>query len=112
MNAAQRTAWLLGIAGLVPFYALLGVVAIQDGASWVTPAFVGYAAVILSFLGGIAWGRALQSAAGREFRLSVVPSLFAWLALLLPEVLGVWAAEAGRAAKPPARTGFPPLLGP
>lgn len=57
--------------------------------SWVMPAFVGYAAVILSFLGGIAWGRALQGAAGREFRIAVVPSLFAWVALLLPAIFGL-----------------------
>jgi hypothetical protein len=51
---------------------------------------VGYAAVILSFLGGIQWGLALNlietapKSARTMFALSVVPSLLAWAMLLLP----------------------------
>ncbi len=47
-----------------------------------------YAAVILSFLGGVRWGNLLNDKARlkqwRPLTLSVVPSLIAWPALLLP----------------------------
>jgi Protein of unknown function (DUF3429) len=37
-----------------------------------------YAAVILSFMGGVHWGLALQQAPSASFAASVVPSLVAW----------------------------------
>ena len=49
-------------------------------------AFLAYGALILSFLGGARWGRAMAGGAGTgQFAASVIPSLWAWLAwLLLP----------------------------
>jgi Protein of unknown function (DUF3429) len=83
---------LLTLAGAIPFVA-------ATAALWLAPpayrglasqVLVGYAAVILSFLGGIQWGVALNlvetapKSARTMFMLSVVPSLLAWAMLLLP----------------------------
>ena len=81
-----RTAFLLGLAGLLPQAAAVALVAIgrrdPTDMAWV-PLMVGYAtalvygAVILSFLGGIWWGFAMRRAAGQAglAALAVVPSL-------------------------------------
>jgi hypothetical protein len=84
--ALSRMTQALGFAGLLPFVggALLvaaGPPAWHDGA---LRALVTYAAVIVSFLGGIHWG-ASPSAERDNARLwGVVPSLLAWPMLLLP----------------------------
>merc|ERR1719458_1657107 len=50
-----------------------------------------YGAVILSFLGGVRWGKLvslpppIQPASWNQFSWSVTPSLIAWPALLLPQ---------------------------
>jgi len=80
----------LGLSGLLPF--ALGalmvwcpVEAMSDLGSRLLGA---YAAVILSFLGGVRWGRLLGDEARLErwlpLGMSVLPSLVAWAALLLP----------------------------
>jgi hypothetical protein len=79
-------AWPLGLGGLLPFVAGLGAVAL--GWTWAGFALAAYGAAILSFLGAVHWGLALAdpSGPGAAERLAwgVVPSLWAWLALLLP----------------------------
>ncbi len=56
-------------------------------------ALLGYAAVILSFLGGVRWGFALRMAdpglQARAFTLSVGPSIAAWATLLAPTLMGL-----------------------
>ncbi|MFP4137731.1 MAG: DUF3429 domain-containing protein [Halomonas sp.] len=94
---------LLGLAGLLPFLA-------SAAAAWLAPiawqvvainAFLYYAAVILSFLGGIQWGVAisLEAAGSPGFRarlvLSMAPSLIAWPALLLHPFTGAWVLALG-----------------
>ncbi|RTR03816.1 DUF3429 domain-containing protein [Halomonas nitroreducens] len=93
----------LGLAGLLPFVASLA-------AAWWGPppwqgvaihAFLGYAAVILSFLGGVHWGLALGTLAPgsvafrRRLGMAVLPSLVAWSALLLEPLPGTWLLVAG-----------------
>jgi hypothetical protein len=84
-----RSALLLGISGLIPFFAA-AVLAWTSGPyqSWAVTAGLAYGAVILSFLGGIRWGTAIgpysASRLTREFSLSVLPSLAGWAALLMP----------------------------
>jgi Protein of unknown function (DUF3429) len=94
----RRIAWTLALAGAIPF--AVATFALTSAHSQVRvpaiAAMVTYAAVILSFLGGIEWGVALRedtlgaSAAARErFRaaalvVSAVPSLAAWGVLWLP----------------------------
>ena len=90
-DAAIRTAWLLGLAGLLPFAgaALVGLAS----PAWHDPALLalrGYGAVILAFLGAVHWGFALLPEVGQEkagpkrLALGIVPALIAWVALLLP----------------------------
>ena len=91
------TARILGYCGALPF---LGgaIAASQQIEIWgLTPAYflISYGAVILSFLGGLHWGRVITSPfvdgqyANRRsnpvwLMWSVCPSLLGWVALLLP----------------------------
>lgn len=79
----------LGYGGLLPFVglALLLWLVEPDLLPFVAIALAGYGAVIVSFLGGIHWGVAFQPEARlTPLRLvwGVVPSLLAWVALLMP----------------------------
>jgi hypothetical protein len=104
-------AWLLGLAGLLPFLGA-GLLALGNdpvAAGRGLGALVAYGAVILAFLGGVHWGTALAEPVGypapqtagiqrARLGLGVVPSLVGWVALLLPQALpepsGAWAALA------------------
>jgi hypothetical protein len=119
-RAIPPVALALGLGGLLPFaFATLAVWAGWRSPSWPQPAFVlqAYGAVILSFLGGIRWGLALRMTESRRqsiaLGISVLPSLAAWLALLLPPasglfVLAVLFATAGVADLGIGNTGAPP----
>lgn len=79
----HKTAYLLGLAGLIPFVGLTALMYSPLSASL----FIAYSAVILSFLGGIHWGFALQNQAwSNSWRISLcmLPSLIGWIALVLP----------------------------
>jgi hypothetical protein len=85
-----RVAILLGVAGLLPFIGtgLGSVVNDQVEALRMLSALMTYGAVILSFLGGVHWGLALDTAedakiARARLILSVIPSLMGWGALLI-----------------------------
>jgi hypothetical protein len=54
-------------------------------------ALMGYAATIVSFLGGIHWGFAFLQDSGRpaHFIWGVIPSLLAWLAVMLTPPAGL-----------------------
>lgn len=75
---------LLGWSGTLPFVAMVGLAAWEPGLrSSAIVAFIGYGAVILSFVGGTRWGSGLASAAPPlRFLESVTPSLLAFAALL------------------------------
>ena len=79
----------LGRAGLLPFVACASV-AVLGPAAWqaaAAAALSAYAAVIVSFLGGIHWGLAMRQKPQPSTALlawGVVPSLLTWPALLLP----------------------------
>jgi len=78
----------MGIAGLMPFYTF-ALLAWHDGLrTGALTAVVSYAAVILSFLGAVHWGRALARLESRNhigtLVFGVVPALLGWVALLLP----------------------------
>jgi Protein of unknown function (DUF3429) len=91
MNAAWAR-WLT-FAGAIPFIACSAALwfAPNQYRSFTVGILTTYAAVILSFLGGIQWGMAVNlidtapKSARNIFLLSVVPSLLAWAMLLLPE---------------------------
>jgi hypothetical protein len=90
--ATQRFAWILGLAGLLPFFA-------HAVFSWLSPpAELGgvlrsqahYAAAILTFLGALHWGVTLASPsivdgpAVTRMVWSVIPSLWCWIVTLYP----------------------------
>ena len=83
----------LGYAGLIPFAA--GALALWGALGLPPPVaalgLAAYAAMIVSFLGGIHWGLAFAHppAPALLFGWGVVPSLVAWLALLLPPPTGL-----------------------
>lgn len=89
-SRVPRIAAILGGLGLLPFLAgaLFAIVGGPDGSA---TALRYYAAVILSFMGGVHWGLAIADTKGpRSFEgklqltLSVVPALVAWFALMRP----------------------------
>ena len=95
----------LGLAGLIPFWGL-AIALLLRGAFGLHPpaldwALATYAAIIISFLGGIRWGFAVRDTEGfAPYAISVVPSLVAWAALAAPEpwrlmILGVVALALG-----------------
>jgi hypothetical protein len=83
----------LAYAGLIPFVfgALLLWVVRPDAHPYVAAALSGYGAVVISFLGGIHWGFgfAQSQPAPRLFVWAVVPSLVAWVAVVLPPYAGL-----------------------
>ena len=78
-------AW--GLAGLIPFLGLpILVVTVPVLSDWGDRALGLYAAVILSFLGGARWGRAVSDPepSPRTLAFSMAPSVAAWGLVLLP----------------------------
>ncbi len=89
MNASEersgQQAVALGWLGVIPFIALAAAGWWPAVPLWTSGAFVAYSAIILSFLGGIRWGRAMsQGAPSHEYLRAVMPSLLAWPTLMLP----------------------------
>jgi hypothetical protein len=78
----------LGWAGVLPFLALSIAAWWPASREPAMQGFLAYGALILSFLGGARWGRAMAGGAGTgQFAAAVIPSLWGWLAwLLLPTV--------------------------
>lgn len=93
MQQQTSAPWTLGLAGLIPFWALS--LALLTGQSFgVTPPTVSfllatYAATIASFLGGMRWGLAIREThrdqPWGDYLMSVLPRLVAWAALALPD---------------------------
>lgn len=91
---------LLGAAGLIPFVGLAAAAhfAGDVDAAIAVEALRAYGAIILSFLGGIIWGLGIAGFGGAAAKprealrltVSMMPSLFGWLALLMPVESGIW----------------------
>jgi hypothetical protein len=88
---APAAARLLALAGLLPFWGLALAPRFGVNPPWLQPALIGYAAVILSFVGALHWGLAVARdntdrplPPWRSYGYSVLPALVAWVALLLP----------------------------
>jgi hypothetical protein len=80
----------LGLAGVIPFAAgAIGSVYAGALGAFATTALLAYGAVILSFLGGIHWGLAIDRSdpSYTHLGLGVLPSLVGWVALLIG---GTW----------------------
>ena len=85
----EQTIIRLGYAGLIPFILLAALMWLVDAylLPFVAIALGGYAAAIVSFLGGVHWGIGfMKGEASPHFHIiwGVVPSLVAWLALMMP----------------------------
>ncbi len=88
--AGKNLALTLGFAGLIPFVGLAALIALDPAAANkpYVEALQIYAAVILSFLGGVVWGRMLASPDGGlgarnvHFAYGVLPSLIGWGAVV------------------------------
>ena len=83
----------LGYAGLLPFVmgaALLWIVR-PDAHPYVALSLSAYAGVIISFLGGIHWGLGFRARPAERMRFvwGVVPSLVAWVAVVMPPYAGL-----------------------
>ncbi len=97
----SRMAIALGVAGLLPFAGAAGLVwaGPLDWQGLALSAQLWYGAVILSFLGGIVWGRALtlepEARAAGWIAFSVVPSLIGWAALFWPAPTSHWVLIGG-----------------
>lgn len=93
----EKTIHQLGYAGLIPFVgltALLWLVEV-DVLPFLATALAAYGALIASFLGGIHWGigfkliHASQRVPLLNFVWGVLPSLLAWIALMMPPYAGL-----------------------
>ncbi|MGB1117713.1 MAG: DUF3429 domain-containing protein [Parvibaculales bacterium] len=92
-------ALVLGFAGLIPFVAggvLVWLPQLQNIAPTIAPVVFFYAALIVSFLGGVRWGAVMQNATtgtalARELSASVIPTLItlACYILSLPAALAM-----------------------
>lgn len=84
----------LGHAGLIPFVvlALLLWIVTPEAHPFVAIALTAYAATVAAFLGGIHWGIGLRhNAPQRKLHMvwGVVPSLVAWVAVIMPAYAGL-----------------------
>ena len=87
--STEQTVNRLGYAGLIPFVLLTALMWLVDAEllPFVAVALSGYAGAIVSFLGGVHWGIGfMKGEATPQFHFvwGVVPSLIAWLALMMP----------------------------
>jgi hypothetical protein len=93
LPAPRHTANRLAYAGLIPFVlgALLVWLVRAEAHPYVALALSAYAAVILSFLGGIHWGLVMRQPEQSSPVLcwGVVPSLVAWPAAVMPPDAGL-----------------------
>lgn len=98
----ERWAKALGHSGWLPVAALLAAALVDETwQGWTTRVATIYVATIFCFLGGIQWGFALHSSHPhirvRRLFVSVLPSLWAMIALLLPARLSIVALVVGLA---------------
>ncbi|QNE30788.1 DUF3429 domain-containing protein [Sphingomonas sp. NBWT7] len=85
LRSLPRPVVVLGLAGILPQAACVVSGVVDPAARWAANAAgCFYAAIILSFLGGIWWADALRAGDRRwwHYLLAVTPSLVAWGALL------------------------------
>lgn len=91
-------ALLLSLIGLAPFV-VCGLAALGPHAAGADPwlaALIGYAAAVLSFVGGVHWGLVLREpespSLGNRLGLAVVPLGLGWAALVAAAAVGPWLA--------------------
>jgi len=92
-NKTSSVAQMLGYSGLIPFVALAGLSFLVSSAHKPAVMFslLAYGATVVSFLGAIHWGLAMveNSPSKRQLVWGVVPSLLAWISLMVDVELGL-----------------------
>jgi len=93
LRRSPAPALLLGLSGLVPFCAAPAYMVAEGVYCPSLAAYhLGYGAVILSFLGGVRWGMAVEGESipqtWLQYGWSVTPALIGWSALFLPVAAG------------------------
>jgi hypothetical protein len=93
-NHPSSWAKVFGYGGLIPFVGLALAMSLMDPThqTFIASALLAYSATIVSFLGAIHWGLTMRDASCPKTAMltwGVVPSLVAWVALLLPTVHGL-----------------------
>ncbi|MFN3230023.1 MAG: DUF3429 domain-containing protein [Asticcacaulis sp.] len=93
-HRAPRVVWVLGLGGLIPFFALSGLYVFGpvEWSQWAELSLLHYAVAILSFLGGIRWGFEMGH---RPIKMpvmvgSVVVCLAAWATVIIPDMPMLW----------------------
>ena len=101
MHRTEDTPWLLirrlGYAGLTPFVLLAFLLWVVDADlhPFIALSMAGYGAVIVSFLGGIHWGIGFRNAITMHNAppvhcvWGVIPSLLAWVGVMMPAFAGL-----------------------
>ncbi len=91
----ENAAKILGYSGLIPFFSLALLAGIADAktSALAASALLLYAAIILSFMGGVVWGRAIAGMRDGGLAVSLViavlPALLAWVGAWLGGKPGV-----------------------
>ena len=92
MQKHQFSPVLLGYLGLIPFIVSSVLVWIPEYHHIATQSLTTYAAVIVTFIGGVHWGIAMQTlnaidndhhSVSTQFIFSIIPSLVAWIAVVM-----------------------------
>ncbi len=94
-NQPIRVVWLISLIGLVPIVIFTIAITFSGMQSGVVPvlidAFKTYAAILLSFLGGIRWGVALNKDSQKNIERSILAAtiapLIGWVAIFVAEPL-------------------------
>jgi len=97
-EAIPNSALYLGFGGAIPFTSLtVASFLTTDYTSLISTAQVGYAACILTFLGGVHWGREISNPTPsmKMLTISILPSLYAWTAFALPHHYALYYLSAG-----------------
>jgi hypothetical protein len=95
MQKESTTPRLLGYLGLLPFIVSSLLVWVTEYHHYAVQSLTIYAAVIVTFIGGVHWGLAMQAFKTssnhddqyirKQFIFSVIPSLVAWLAVVVAQ---------------------------
>ena len=100
-DGIPKQALYLGFGGAIPFVslALASGVVCTEYVNYVGLAQISYGACILTFLGGVHWGKELMlngsSPDMKTLTWSVMPSLFAWSAFSMPYHFGLYYLASG-----------------
>jgi len=97
LKSAPVPAILYGSGGIIPFVFPPLSFIVGSYSPFLATAQLMYGATILAFVGGVKWGNALAKSdiSHEQIGISTIPSLIAWVSLLVPEPLGFLVVSSG-----------------